>query len=52
MCLSMRLALECHFVLGLPSGSLEIPKIGIPTTLDIDNFVYRRPIKVKSKAKL
>jgi len=34
----MRSTLKCHFVLGLPSGSLEIPTIGIPTTLGAHNL--------------
>jgi hypothetical protein len=40
---------KCHFVLGLPSGSLEIPKIGIPVTLETHNFVYQPKGEVWSK---
>jgi hypothetical protein len=41
-----------HFVLGLPSGSFEISKIGTFTTLEAHNFVWRPLIEVRSKAKL
>jgi hypothetical protein len=40
---------KCHFVLGLPSGIPEIPKIRTPTTLEAHNFVCRPPIEVKLK---
>jgi hypothetical protein len=45
------LAPKCHCVLGLPSGSPKIPKIGTPTTLEAHNFVWRRPIEVRFEAK-
>jgi hypothetical protein len=41
-----------HFVLGFPSGSLEIPKVGIPATLGAHNFVCRPPIEIKFETKL
>ncbi len=40
------------FVPGLPKGSLEIARVGIPATLWGYNFVLRPPIGTKSKAKL
>jgi hypothetical protein len=43
---------KCHFVLGLPSGSLEIPEIGTPTTMEVHNFVCITLIEVSSEAKL
>jgi hypothetical protein len=52
MCLAMGLASKCHFVLGLPSGSLEIHKVGTLATLGAHNFVCRPPIEMRSKAKL
>jgi len=33
LCRATRLVLKCHFVPGLPSGNLEISKVGIPATL-------------------
>jgi hypothetical protein len=48
----MELAPKCHFVLGLPSGSLEIPKIGIPETLEAHKFVFRPLIEMNSEKKL
>jgi len=39
---------EWHFVLGLPSGSPEIPEIGTPATLDAHNFVCKASIEVRS----
>jgi hypothetical protein len=41
-----------HFVPGLPSGSPEIPTVGVPATLGPHNFSCRPPIVMKSKAKL
>jgi hypothetical protein len=41
-----------HFVLGLPSGSLEISKIATPETLGAHNFACRPSIEMRSKAKL
>jgi hypothetical protein len=38
--------------MGFLIGSLEIPKIGIFTTLGAHTFVYKPPIEMKSKAKL
>jgi hypothetical protein len=43
---------NCHFVLGLLSGSLEIPKIRIPATLKAHNVSYRPLIEVRYEAKL
>ncbi len=43
---------KCHFVLRLPSGNPEIPKIGTPKTLEAHNFVCKPSIEVKSKEKL
>jgi len=43
---------KCHFVQGFPSGSLEIPKVGTPTTLRAHNFVCKPPIKIRFEAKL
>jgi hypothetical protein len=40
------------FVMGLPSGSLEIAKVGTPATLGPHNFVCRPPIEMRSKTKL
>jgi hypothetical protein len=39
---------KCHFVLGLPSWSLEIPEIKILATLEAHNFVCKPPIEVMS----
>jgi hypothetical protein len=36
---------KCHFVLGLPSGSPEIPIVGTPTTLGPHTFMYKPSIK-------
>jgi hypothetical protein len=52
LCLATGLAPKCHFVLGLPSGSFEIPKIGTFATLEAHNFVCKPLIEVRSKAKL
>ncbi len=41
-----------HFVLGLPSGSPKIPKVGTLVTLGAHNFVCRPPIDMRFKAKL
>jgi len=43
---------KCHFLLGLSSGSLEIPKIGTLAILDTHNFVCRPMIEMKFEAKL
>jgi len=40
-----------YFVSGFPSWSLEIPKIGTPTTSGAHNFVCRPSIEVRSKEK-
>ncbi len=50
-CLAMGPAPKWHFVLGLPSGSFEIPKVGTLATLGAHNFVFRPLIDMKSKAK-
>ncbi len=41
-----------HFVSGLPSWSLEIPKVGTPVILGAHNFVFRPTIDMMFKAKL
>ncbi len=41
------LAPKCHFVLGLPSASPQIPKIGILVTLEAYNFVCKPLIEVR-----
>jgi len=43
---------KCHFVRGLPSGSLEILTIGTSATLGAHNFTCRPPIDMKFEAKL
>jgi hypothetical protein len=45
-------ASKWHLVPGLPSESLEIPKLGTPMTLGAHNFLYRTSIEMRSKAKL
>ncbi len=52
LCMATRLAPKCHFVLGLPSWSPEIPKIGTPLTLKAHNFVCIPSIKMRFEAKL
>jgi len=52
LCLSMRPTSKWHFVLGLPSGSFEIPKVKTFVTLGPHNFVCRPPIEMRSKTKL
>ncbi len=52
MCLVTGQHLKCHFALGFPSESLEIPKIGIFATLKAHNFVCRPLIEVRSKSKV
>ncbi len=42
---------KCHFVLGLPSGSPEIPKVGTPANFGAHNFVCKPLIEMRSKAK-
>jgi hypothetical protein len=39
--MAMGWAPKCHFVLGFQSGSLEIFKVGTPTTLGAYNFVWK-----------
>ncbi len=51
MCLATRPAPKCHFVLGLPSGSLEILTTWTPSTLGAHNFACRPPIKMKFEEK-
>jgi hypothetical protein len=48
----MGLAPKCHFVPGLPSGSLEILEIGTPALLEAYNFVCRPPNEIRSKEKV
>ncbi len=43
---------KCHFVLGLPSGSPKIPKVGTHVTLGAYNFACRPSIEMRSKEKL
>jgi hypothetical protein len=43
---------QCHFVLGLPNGSPEIPKIRTLATLGAHNFACRPPIEMRYEAKL
>ncbi len=50
--MAMGPAPKCHFVLGLPSGSLEIPKVRTPAILRVHNFVCRLSIEMRSKEKL
>jgi hypothetical protein len=50
--LAMGLAPKCHFVLGLPSWSFEIPEIGTPTTLKAHNLFFGPPIEMKYETKL
>ncbi len=50
LCLAMGPTPKCHFVPKLPSESLEIPKIGSPTTLEGHNFVCRLSIEVRFEA--
>jgi hypothetical protein len=52
LCLATGPAPKCHFVSGLPSESLEIPKIGAPTILQSHNFLCRPSIEMRSEAKL
>jgi hypothetical protein len=47
MCLSTRPTSKWLFVLGLPSGNLEIAKVGIPVTPH--NFVCRPLIEMRSQ---
>jgi hypothetical protein len=41
-----------HFVLRLPNGNLEIPKIKTPIILEAHNFVCEPSIEMKFKEKL
>ncbi len=52
LCLATGPAPKYHFVPRLPSGSLEILKIGILTILETHNLVFRPLIEMKFKAKL
>jgi len=52
LCLAMGPTLKCHFVLGFPNASFEIPKVEILATLEVHNFVCKPLIEVRSKAKL
>ncbi len=51
-CHDPNLAPKHHFVLGLPTKSPEIPKIGTLATLGAHNFVCRPPIEMRFQAKL
>ncbi len=57
LCLAIGLALKCHFVPRLPSGSPKIPIVrstqvaGVPT-LGAHNFVCKPPIKIRSEENL
>jgi hypothetical protein len=42
----MELAFKCHFVMGFPSGSPEIPKVETLATLGAHNFVHIPLIEV------
>jgi hypothetical protein len=46
------LAPKCHFFPGLPSESLEIPKVGNPMTLKAHKFLCTPMIEMRSKTKL
>ncbi len=48
---SMRPTFKWHFVLGLPSGSLGIPKVGTPMTLRAHNFACRPLIAMRFQEK-
>jgi hypothetical protein len=52
LCLATGPAPKCHFVLGPPSGSPEIPINGILTTLGAHNFVWKPTIDKRFWAKL
>ncbi len=52
LCMATRPTPKCHFVLGLPSGSPKIPKVGTLTTLGAHNFVCKPLTEVKSEVKL
>ncbi len=52
LCLSTRPTSKWLFVLGLPSGSLEITKVGTSKTLGPHNFVCRPPIEMRHETKL
>jgi hypothetical protein len=44
--------IQMAFFLGLPNGSLKIPKVGTSTTLGAHNFVCRPLIEMRFKTKL
>ncbi len=52
LCVATKLAPKWHFVSRFASGSPEIPKVGIFTTLGAHNFVCRPSIEMRSKEKL
>ncbi len=52
LCLSIRPTSKWHFVPGLPSGSLEIPKFRTSAILGAHNFLCKPPIEMRSKEKL
>jgi len=47
----MGLTSKWLFVLGLPSWSPKIAKVGTPATLGPHNFVNKPPMEMKSKTK-
>jgi hypothetical protein len=48
LCLATMPGPKCHFVLGLPSWSLEFFLIGTLATLEAYNFVFQPSIEVRS----
>jgi hypothetical protein len=50
--LATRPTSKCHFIPGLPNGSLKIPKVGISMTLGAHNFECKPSIEMRSKEKL
>ncbi len=52
LCVATRPTPKWHFVLKLLSGNPEIPKVGTPTILGADNFIYKPLIEMWFKAKL
>ncbi len=52
LCLSARATSKWHFVLGFPSGSPEILKVGTLATLGAHNFLCKPPTDMRFRAKL
>jgi hypothetical protein len=52
LCLATRLTPKCHFVVGLPNGSIEIPEAGTFVILGPHNFLQKPLIEMKFEAKL